>query len=175
MRSFLCAEFLDFAGSLYGTSLEALGEPACDPESCPGPDHLRAWAERVALQSGIPSATLLCRFGAALFGRLIRGYPAFLVGIESTLDLVGRYDGQILTEIRKLNDGARLPHISLRRREGEPPEVIYHSSRGLADLAEGLLLGSIAYFGEPFALERRATAEDGPDHAVFRILAQPPR
>jgi hypothetical protein len=172
MRSFLCAEFLDFTGSLCGTSPEALGASPCDPESCPGPEHLRLWADLVARQSGVPAAVLLRRFGAALFGRLIRGYPAFLVGIESTLDLVSRYEGHIVAEVQKLNDAARLPHISLRRRDGEPAEVIYHSNRGLADLAEGLLLGSIAYFGEPFDLERRETADAGPDHAVFRLLPQ---
>jgi hypothetical protein len=129
------------------------------------------WADLVARQGSVKAEVLLRRFGTVLFGRLIRGYPAFLVGIESTLDLVGRYQGHIAAEVQKLDNAARLPHISLRRHDGEPAEVVYHSNRGLADLAEGLLLGSIAYFGEPFDLERRETAESGSDHAVFRLVA----
>jgi hypothetical protein len=133
------------------------------------------WADLVAQRCGLPPETLVRQFGVALFGRLIRGYPAFLVGIDSTLDLVGRYEAQIAAEVRKLNDAARLPQISLRRYDGEPVEVIYHSTRGLADLAEGLLLGSIAYFGESYGVERRDGAEDAPDHAVFRLVAREAR
>jgi hypothetical protein len=175
MRSFLCTEFLDFAAGLYGTSTEALGAPVCDPASCPGLEHVRAWAELVAGPSGVSSAILLQRFGAALFGRLVRGYPVFLVGIESTLDLVSRYEAHIVAEVRKLNRAARLPHIGVRRRPGEPVEVVYRSSRGLADLAEGLLIGSIAHFGDPLDIERSATADRGSDCAVFRLLPRDAR
>jgi Haem-NO-binding len=170
MRSFLCAEFLDFAGCRYGISVEVLGFPVCRQESCPGPDHVREWADRVGRQTGVPAGLLLRSFGVTLFGRLIRGYPAFLVGIESTVDLVARYEANIVAEVRKLNDAVRLPHISIRRLEGEPAEVIYRSTRGLADLAEGLLLGSVAHFGDAFEIERRETAGNGSEQAVFRLL-----
>jgi hypothetical protein len=175
MQSFLCAEFIDFSDIWYGTSPESLGVPACDPASCPGPEHVRVWAEMIAGQTGESAGALLRRFGTSLFGRLIRRYPAFLVGIESTLDLVGRYEGHIAAEVQKLNDSARLPNITMVRKDGEPVDVIYHSTRGLADLAEGLLLGSIAYFGEPFILERREAASGDTDHAVFRLLTQTAR
>ena len=168
MQSFLCAEFLDFSAGLYTTPTEPL--PACDPASCPGPDHLRHWADVVAGRTGVEAAALLRRFGTALFGRFIRRYPAFLVGIDSTLDLVSRYEGHIAAEVQKLNDAARLPYIGLRRRDGEPAEVIYRSPRGLADLAEGLLLGSVAHFGESFEIERGATAAGGSENAVFRLV-----
>lgn len=170
MQSFLCAEFLDFVGFLYGTSPEILGAALCDPASCPGPEHVRVWAEVVAGETGAAPAAILRRFGTVLFGRLIRGYPAFAVGIESTLDLVDRYERHIADEVQKLNAAAQLPRITLRLRPGEPAEVVYHSTRKLADLVEGLLVGSIAYFGEPFDLERGESPDCGADHAVFRLL-----
>jgi len=170
MLGFLCSEFLDFVGGRCGVTPDILGVPACSWDTCPGPDHVRTWADLVATESGVPASALLCRFGAALFGRLIRGYPAFFVGIDSTCELMALYETQIGAEVRKLDDAARPPYLMLRRPDGEPAEVVYRSQRGLADLAEGLLRGSIAHFGEPLDVERSRAASDGATQAVFRLV-----
>jgi hypothetical protein len=172
MRGLLCAEFLDFAGSRFGTVPGPEAEPSCDPATCPGPGHVQAWADLVAHGSGIPAERLLELFGTALFGRLVRGYPSFLVGIESTLDLVARYDSLVVAEVRKLDAAAKPPELGLVRTTSCAAEVTYRSSQGLADLAEGLLRGSIAHFGEALDVER-GPAQDA-TCVAFRLVDRGP-
>src|SRR5262249_40023169 len=88
MRGLLCTQFLDFAGVRFGPGAEEAGGDPCDRATCPGPQHVRTRAEGVAGHTGVPVHLLLELFGMALFDRLVRGYPSFFVGIESTLDLV---------------------------------------------------------------------------------------
>jgi hypothetical protein len=168
MRGLLCAEFLDFAGSRYGAA-PGPEEPVCDPTGCPGPGHLLTWADLVAARSGISAERLLGLFGAILFGRLVRGYPSFLVGIESTIDLITRYETLVVAEVRKLDASAQPPELGLVRAESRTLEVTYRSSRGLADLAEGLLRGSIAHFGEELDVERCGSWHD-PTCVAFRLV-----
>lgn len=167
MRGMLCEEFLDFAGGSAGSLAGALPVGHCERATCPGPGHLRKWADLMSPRTGVPAPDLLRLFGAALFGRLVRSYPAFFVGIESTVDLLGRYEAHVVAEVRKLDGTAQPPELTLVRREGRPVEVIYRSTQGLADLAEGLLRGSIAHFGEPFRIERIGAKER--TLALFRL------
>lgn len=167
MRGLLCRAFLEFtrmSGSTAG--LDAAG---CDAEACPGPGHLRVWSDAAASAIGVPAPLLLERFGKALFERLARGYPAFFVGIESTADLIGRYQTHVAEELRKLDGDARPPQLFLVRREGEPIEVVYRSPQRLGDLARGMLCGSIAYFREPLVVGRSPAGDTTAEERRFRL------
>jgi hypothetical protein len=166
MRGMLCEEFLDFAGRSSSDLRGAIGAERCERATCPGPGHLWTWADLMSPRTGVPAPDLLRLFGAALFGRLVRSYPAFFVGIESTVDLLGRYEAHVVAEVRKLDGRAQPPDLTLVRQEG-PVEVIYRSAEGLAELAEGLLRGSVAHFGEPFRVERIGSKER--TLALFRL------
>jgi len=152
MRSFLCAEFLDFVAQRFPAAAGDGGP--CLPATCLGPGHVRACADAVAPGCGVPGPALLQSFGTALFGRLVRGYPAFFVGMRSTIDLVSRYETHVAAEVAKLAPAFPLPSLALVRRKGRPVEVLYRSPDGLADLAEGLLAGSVAHFEERLRVTR---------------------
>jgi hypothetical protein len=169
MRGLICTDFIDFVRRRSGSLPLRTDEWACEPALCPGPEHLRTWAERVSDAAGVPADDLLQLFGAALFGRLARSYPAFFVGVESTVDLLERYETHVAAEVQKLDHAARPPDLTLVRQAGRPLEVIYRSGRGLAELAEGLLRGSLAHFGEPFLVERIDRSR-GPGLALFRLV-----
>src|SRR5262245_54397404 len=168
MRGLLCTEFLEFAGVRFGPGAEQAGGAPCDRASCPGPQHVRTRAEGVAGRTGVPAPLLLELFGMALFDRLVRSYPAFFVGIESTLDLVARFETHVVAEVGQLDPAARLPLLAVVRRPRRPLEVSYRSPHGLTDLAYGLLLGSVAHFGESLDIRRH----DRGRTASFRVHAR---
>lgn len=156
MRSFLCTDLVDFAASELGRSPAAHALPTCDPGLCPGLGHLQEIADAIAGHTGRPAADLLRRFGSAVFVPLLHRYPAFVVGIHSTLDLVTRFDRQVAAEVEKLVPRLHVPRLAVTARSGRVVEIAYRSGDGLADLATGLLQGSIRHFAEPLAVEVRA-------------------
>lgn len=160
MRAFLCAELLDFAVAERRVASGLDGVGSCDAAAC-GLGHLRTLAQQVAPALGCESSELLRRFGSALFGTLVRRYPSFFVGIDSTPDLIERFASQLGAEVTKLAPHVQLPPVTVRRRSGRriefdcgPPAW----SAGLLPLAEGLLAGSIQHFREPHTVEARPPA-----------------
>lgn len=180
----LCAEFLEFAALDLRRAGGARGAlPACDPTSCSGLGHLQGLADAVAAGSGRDAGDLLRRFGTALFPSLVRRYPAFLVGIASTPELVARFDAHVGAEVAKLAPGIRLPTLAVVARKGRTLDVAFRSPDGLADLAEGLLRGSVRHFGERLTIDRRDRPGRGaagetafalrPESAISRRAAPP--
>jgi hypothetical protein len=121
----------------------------------------------MAERAGLPLPLLLELFGAWLFDRLARAFPAFLVGIGSTFDLVARYETHLAADLRLLHPDASPPQLTVVRRTTEM-EVVYRSAAGLADLACGLLRGSVGWFDEALDV-RRAGDSSSTTHAVFRL------
>ncbi len=166
---FLCSEFLGFSATRFAIAPDLLDRLACSRATCPGPGHLRRLAELTSPRTGVPPPMLLQLFGSALFSRLARAYPAFLVGIRSTVDLISRYDLHIGAELKKLDEGLRPPHLALGRSTVRSVEVVYESPHGLVDLAEGLLRGCVAHFDEPFAVERTNGVRGTAGRVTFRL------
>ena len=127
MRSLLCAELLDFVGHRFPAAYARAEVPPCDPPTCLGSGHVRVCAEALARHPEVPASLLLQRFGKALFGRLVHGYPAFLVGIDSTIELLARYETHVVAEVAKLAPSLPLPSLDLVRRPGRAVEVVYRS------------------------------------------------
>lgn len=86
--------------------------------------------------------------------------PAGIESPRGTRELLGVLDGLIHVEVRKLYPDAELPRFEARVMEDGSLDVEYRSARGLADFAEGLMLGSIKWFGESLVLAR-ADQTDG--------------
>lgn len=153
--SSLCAEFLEFAALELRRSGGRHALPICEPSACRGLGHLQDLADAVADEAGVAAADLLRGFGTALFPALVRRYPAFFVGIGSTVELVSRFDAHVGAEAAKLAPGLRLPSLRVVGQKGRALEIAYRSADGLTDLAEGLLRGSVRHFTEPLAVDRR--------------------
>jgi hypothetical protein len=170
MQSFLCTEFLDYLARETRRSGIAADLPACGPGLCTGVGHVQALADAAAARTGTPPGKLLRQFGATLFAPLVRRYPAFFVGIESTIDLLRLFDAHIAAEVEKLAPGVRLPTVAVVGRVGRAVEVLYRYPDGLADLAEGLLHGSLQHFSEPLTVHSRpVSAVDAIDGTLFAL------
>jgi hypothetical protein len=152
MRTFLCTEFLDFTATRFAD----LDVTPCVPTTCPGPAHARTLATAVGRRTGVPPGLLLQLFGSALFDRLTRDHPGVFAGIGSTLDLLARFDERVAATLTAIDHTVALPRVRVVREPDGPVEVVYQSREGLADVAEGMLRGSLIHFREPLELRRRA-------------------
>jgi hypothetical protein len=174
MRGFLCAELLGFLEGRFGVMPDRADRPRCARDTCPGARHLREWAEIAAPEVGLPPGELLRLFGIALFPRLVRAFPAFFVGVDSTADLAARFDTHVAAELRKLDPRVELPRLRMRFGATEAAELRYESDAGLAEFAWGLLRGSAIHFEEELEVVRCDEPGGPPGGATF-LMCQPAR
>ena len=172
MMGVVFAEFVDFAEGRLGTPLP---EVAFSPVAQYEASELLALVERVATEVGDTTPSVLRQFGVHLFGRFVALYPVFFVEADSALELLAAINTEVHGEVQKLYPGARFPHFEVDRRSSRRLELVYHSTQPLADLAEGLVRGCVAHFGDAVRVTR--TDPPGADgrQARFTIEAGHPR
>lgn len=108
-------------------------------------------------------------FGYHLFGTLVAGYPAVVKDVKDSFGLVATIDNHIHVEVRKLYPDADLPSFSHEYRGPDVLRLLYKSERGLADLAEGLLLGCFDHFQEEVELQREDLSEGAGTCVAFTM------
>lgn len=109
---------------------------------------------RLSEETGTPAPDLIRAFGEHLCKRFAALYPAFFAECSSTFAFLSGVDGKIHVEVRKLYPDAQLPEFAPAFPEPGCMLFTYRSERPFADLAEGLILGCIAHYGENIALTR---------------------
>ena len=92
---------------------------------------------------------LLRAFGEYLFSTFETKYPGFFESSRGALDFLSRVDDYIHVEVRKLYPDAELPSFDCQMPQTGCLHMIYESKRPFAPLAEGLINGCIAHFGQP--------------------------
>ena len=110
-------------------------------------------------KSAIAVEDLVKAFGQYLFGVLSETYPHWLAGIDSAFSLLEKLDGLIHVEVKKLYPDAKPPDFEYRRISDSQLEMIYHSPRGMGDVAEGLILGCADYFSQTIDVHREELGE----------------
>jgi hypothetical protein len=170
VKGFLFTELLDFADRELGPDAVARlrtrdGERATERYHAAGNyEHteLLDLADQLAASAGTTRADLLRRFGRALFGHFAAMYPAFVAGTESALTFLANLEPYVHRELQELYVDAQFPVLECTWLDGGWLRMIYRSRRRLADLAEGLIEGCIAHFGEAIGVRREdLPAEDG--------------
>jgi hypothetical protein len=159
VKGFIFSEFVDYAASAFpdaiGTELRGLRHDGA--RAYPHAELLDLVA-RVARATALPAGELLRRFGMHLFGRFVAIYPVFFVELDSAFAFLGEINGNVHAEVQKLHPDAQFPRFECTA-DGDRRLVMgYRSSRPLADLAEGLIRGCVAYFGETIELTREDLA-----------------
>lgn len=118
--------------------------------------------------SGIPVPDLVKAFGKHLFKIFSKNYKRFFENVPDAFTFLYGIEEVIHAEVIKLYPDAMLPKFDCKR-ENDTLYMTYHSDRHLADLAEGLILGSAEYFGESFDLKRDELDEDS---TLFSLTKQ---
>jgi hypothetical protein len=110
---------------------------------------------------GLPVPALVQVFGEHMFGRFHTLYPSFFSGVISALDFLEGIESVIHTEVRKLYPDAQLPQFDCTR-SADGLKMVYSSPRHFGDLAEGLIKGAVAHFGDRLHVARN----DQPDGSI---------
>ena len=105
---------------------------------------------------------LLKFYGEHLFGRFVILYPQFFEnGRRTAFDFLEGVEDYIHVEVRKLYPNDQLPRFDVSRPDPGSMVMIYHSTRHLEDVAEGLIEGCLKHYGEACGIVREPDAELG--------------
>ena len=119
--------------------------------------------------TGMPQSDLARAFGRYLFHRFTRLYAHFFVGVTNAFELLSLIDSYIHVEVRKLYEDAELPRVIYHTFADGTVQLTYRSARPFADVAEGLIRGCIAHYGEEIRLRRIEDGDHINTHAVFEL------
>ena len=111
-------------------------------------DEMIQLVSRLSDETGISAAELLRSFGIHLFGRFQVMFPKYFEGISSSFDFLQVVDRYIHVEVLKLYPDAELPSFDCDPSHPGCLQMTYQSTRPFAALAEGLIRGCVAHYGE---------------------------
>lgn len=100
----------------------------------------------------LPISELVKAFGKHLVTVFNKGFPDFFKK-ENCFEFLKSIDDYIHVEVKKLYPDAELPKFTFDEPSKNELNLYYESSRPFADLAEGLITGTIAHYGEDIKLE----------------------
>jgi len=124
-------------------------------------DHMELIDMIVVLskKTDVAVAKVTKTFGMYLFAELISAYPQWIQGMNSSFDMLQKVDSFIHVEVRKLYPDAAPPDFKCSRYTDTTMELIYESPRCLGDVAEGLIQGCAAYYGEKLHVQRESLGD----------------
>lgn len=120
---------------------------------------------------GIDVPALLIVVGQHAFEGLTRRYPDLVGSEDNTVDFLQRVEDFIHPEVKKLYPTAILPKFAFESLPDGRTRMIYTSPRQLHFLAEGMLMGAAAHFGEDITIDRPDVAV-GADSTAFDLTIQ---
>jgi hypothetical protein len=123
-------------------------------------------------RSGISIPDLLRAYGQHLFTHFFSTHPAFFVNVHDALNFLAGIEVIIHAEVLKLYPDAQLPRFETEHRSQDQLVLLYDSSRHFEDLAEGLITGCIAHFGEKIEVRREAIDHLGQRRERFILTRQ---
>lgn len=130
-------------------------------------EEIVALVQSLSRQTGLPVPELIRTFGQHLFKRFSQIYPRFFEGVEGSFAFLSGIEDIIHAEVRKLYPDAELPTFEVEQSPGRMV-LTYISNHPFPDLAQGLIEGCIAHYGENIHVTREAA--DGIPGAQARFV-----
>jgi hypothetical protein len=112
-----------------------------------------------ATQRSVPD--ILRQYGRYLFQTFVSTYTPFLEAAPDAFSFLSSVDNYIHVEVKKLYPEAELPTFTITQLNASTLRMIYQSSRKMADLAYGLIEGTLSHYGEVATITRQALNPDG--------------
>lgn len=115
-------------------------------------------------------AILLQDYGRFMFKMFVVNYRHFIVSATDAFSFLSSVDA-IHVEVKKLYPEAELPGIFVTRLDKQTLHLVYHSRQMMADLAYGLIEGTLAHFNEKAVITQQGLNEDS-SRVEFKIVKQ---
>ena len=119
-------------------------------------------------------AVVLRGFGQSLFKLLVEHYPVVIEHCQDSFALISTIDDYIHVQVKKLYPDADLPRFEAKQTDTGKLEVRYRSTRGFADLAEGLFRGCFDYFDEDVDIETEDLSDGAKTDVKFTLQRKEP-
>lgn len=169
MKGIIFTEFLEMVESQFGygmvdTLLTNSDLPSKGIYTSVGTYSHREMVNLVAnlgIITQTPSSELLRTFGRYLFSSFTKHYHHFIEKAPDAFTLLGSIHNYIHVEVHKLYPDAELPHFSIEHPQPNVLIMNYTSSRKMADLALGLIEGTLEYFNEKAQIDQQLLNTDG--------------
>jgi hypothetical protein len=116
-----------------------------------------------------PPDAVLRFFGAKAIPLLAAKYPTLFAGHAGTRSFLLTLNDIIHPEVRKLYPGADVPDFTYDTTSEDVLTMIYSSPRKLCELAEGLIHGAAAYYGEEATITQSECMHRGASRCVLSI------
>ena len=120
-------------------------------------------------RTGLETSELVRLFGHHLAKVFSTKFSAFFSEVDNTIDFLKRIDNHIHVEVSKLYPDAELPVFGFDDSDAEVFQLHYSSTRGLADLAHGLIEATSDYYQEKFQI-KRIDSRDGDTYQTQFLL-----
>lgn len=178
MKGLIFTEFLDFVEKQFGIDVcedmiancKLTDDGAYTAVGTYDHSELLAMVTQLSESTQTPVDKLVQAFGENLFGVLMAKYPELTERFRDSFTLLSQLESVIHVHVRKLYPDAELPRFEHSQPDAQTLVLDYHSSRGLADVAEGLLRGCLAHYGEDVALSRTDPDGAGGTRARFTLV-----
>jgi Haem-NO-binding len=117
----------------------------------------------------LPPEAVVRWFGRQALPLMAESYPHFFQPHTSTRAFVLTLNDIIHPEVRKIYPGADVPEFDFDASSEEVLVMGYRSPRKLCSLAQGLIEGAAAHYGEAVMFEQLQCMHRGDDKCVFRL------
>ena len=121
--------------------------------------------------TGKPIPELVKTFGLHLASVFSKKYQDFFSECTDTLSFLKKIDNHIHVEVQKLYPDAELPVFTFDDSDPDKFLLHYESTRGFADLAQGLIEGCSQYYGESFDIQREDLSDGANTKVLFTLTA----
>lgn len=123
----------------------------------------------------VPAPALVKHVGHTAMTPLAQGHPHFFSPHRHVRDFLLTLNSVIHPEVRKVNPGASPPHFVFSDLPDGGLRMEYRSPRGLCSLAEGMIVGAGAHYGQLVTIARPACRARGDDTCLLDLaFDQPP-
>lgn len=177
MKGMIFTEFLDMVETEFGLETTEDMLDGCELETDGAytavgnydASELVALVVKLSELTDTPIPQLLHAFGSRIFGHFVANYGHFISEAGDTFSLLRNIEDHIHVEVRKLYPDAELPHFNYPVENEGTLTMEYRSERPLAHFAHGLMLATVAHFGEDIEIAMEDQSDGQGTHALFHL------
>lgn len=133
------------------------------------PAELLALVGALSNDQNVPVPDLAVAFGRRIFTMFTRQYGHFFREASDAFTFLGGIENYIHVEVRKLYPDAELPTFSYPEKGDTRLVMEYRSTRPLAHFAYGLILATVAHYGDEIQVDMQDLSNGAGTAARFSL------